>query len=223
MQWIADKIISLRKKKGWSQADLAKRIGVHRVTVAKWETGGQVPYRNLKEIAQVFSMEVIELISKEGQTLEQVVSAHPQILKDEIEAVKQERGLADFDVERIAVALAKHMTSTMKLPEISNGVPESSRQWLQAEEALKLMKWIDQQMKDLPAESDLWPSVDALSQELGRLSGLEDRPVRSEVPAQSADSDATSKRDGTTGPMPHAKSKDHASSLRPAKVYRNDT
>ena len=35
---LADKIISLRKKEGWSQEELAEQLGVSRQAVSKWES-----------------------------------------------------------------------------------------------------------------------------------------------------------------------------------------
>ncbi len=40
---LADKIISLRKKAGWSQEDLAEKLGVTRQSVSKWEGAQSVP------------------------------------------------------------------------------------------------------------------------------------------------------------------------------------
>lgn len=34
---LADKIITLRKKEGWSQEELASQLGVTRQSVSKWE------------------------------------------------------------------------------------------------------------------------------------------------------------------------------------------
>ena len=36
---LADKIIDLRKKNGWSQEELAEQLGVSRQAVSKWESG----------------------------------------------------------------------------------------------------------------------------------------------------------------------------------------
>ena len=35
---LADKIIDLRKKNGWSQEELAEKLGVSRQAVSKWES-----------------------------------------------------------------------------------------------------------------------------------------------------------------------------------------
>ena len=40
---LADKIVSLRKKAGWSQEDLAEKLGVTRQSVSKWERAQSVP------------------------------------------------------------------------------------------------------------------------------------------------------------------------------------
>ena len=40
---LADKIILLRKKEGWSQEELAEQLGVSRQAVSKWESARSVP------------------------------------------------------------------------------------------------------------------------------------------------------------------------------------
>ena len=36
---LSEKIIALRRLKGWSQEELAERLGVSRQSVSKWESG----------------------------------------------------------------------------------------------------------------------------------------------------------------------------------------
>ena len=43
---LADKIIDLRKKNGWSQEELAEQLSVSRQSVSKWESGMSVPDLN---------------------------------------------------------------------------------------------------------------------------------------------------------------------------------
>ena len=40
---LADKIIDLRKKNGWSQEELAEKLGVSRQAVSKWESAQAIP------------------------------------------------------------------------------------------------------------------------------------------------------------------------------------
>lgn len=43
MMILADKLIELRKKNGWSQEELAEQLGVSRQSVSKWESGASIP------------------------------------------------------------------------------------------------------------------------------------------------------------------------------------
>ena len=36
---LAEKIVCLRKKKGWSQEELAEKLDISRQSVSKWELG----------------------------------------------------------------------------------------------------------------------------------------------------------------------------------------
>lgn len=40
---LADKIIEERKKNGWTQEDLAQKLGVSRQSVSKWESARAIP------------------------------------------------------------------------------------------------------------------------------------------------------------------------------------
>ena len=51
---LADKIIRLRKKNGWSQEELAEKMGVSRQAVSKWEGAQSVP--DLGKILQLSTL-----------------------------------------------------------------------------------------------------------------------------------------------------------------------
>ena len=40
---LADKIVKLRKRNGWSQEELANKIDVSRQAVSKWESASAIP------------------------------------------------------------------------------------------------------------------------------------------------------------------------------------
>ena len=40
---LAEKIMELRKKNGWSQEELAEKIHVSRQSVSKWESSASIP------------------------------------------------------------------------------------------------------------------------------------------------------------------------------------
>ena len=65
-----DKLKDLRKKKGVTQAELAKEIFVSRSLIAKYETGVVFPNREtLEKIALYFNVPISELIEQDEATL----------------------------------------------------------------------------------------------------------------------------------------------------------
>lgn len=52
---LADKIVNLRKKAGWSQEELAEKMGVSRQSISKWEGAQSVPDMNrILKLSEVF-------------------------------------------------------------------------------------------------------------------------------------------------------------------------
>ena len=59
----ADKLIELRKKNGWSQEDLAEKMGVSRQSVSKWEGAQSIPDMNkLIKMSELFSVSLDSLL-----------------------------------------------------------------------------------------------------------------------------------------------------------------
>jgi transcriptional regulator with XRE-family HTH domain len=57
------RIRELRKDKGWTQFELAERMGVDRSYLAEVETGKiEICLRNLEVVAQTFEMELYQLV-----------------------------------------------------------------------------------------------------------------------------------------------------------------
>ena len=86
---LADKIIRLRKKNGWSQEDLAEKMNVSRQAVSKWESAQTVP--DLEKI--------LTLGNLFGVTTD-------YLLKDEIESEEFSSGGEDSAVRRLTLAEA---------------------------------------------------------------------------------------------------------------------
>lgn len=60
---VGDKIKDLRKKKGYSQEQLAQELFVSRAAVAKWEAGNGIPdIENLKKLSGIFAISIDELL-----------------------------------------------------------------------------------------------------------------------------------------------------------------
>ena len=63
---LADKIIEERKKNGWSQEELAEKLGVTRQSVSKWEGAQSVPDLNrLLEMSRLFGVSTDYLLKDE--------------------------------------------------------------------------------------------------------------------------------------------------------------
>lgn len=63
---LADKIIDLRKKSGWSQEDLAEKLGVSRQAVSKWEGAQSVPdLEKVLQMSRIFGVTTDYLIKDE--------------------------------------------------------------------------------------------------------------------------------------------------------------
>lgn len=68
---LADKIIRLRKKNGWSQEELAEKLNVSRQAVSKWEGAQSIPdVERLLELSRLFGVTTDYLIKDELETEE---------------------------------------------------------------------------------------------------------------------------------------------------------
>ena len=63
---LADKIIELRKKNGWSQEDLAEKLNVSRQSISKWESAQAIPDMNrIITMSQIFGVSTDVLLKDE--------------------------------------------------------------------------------------------------------------------------------------------------------------
>lgn len=61
-----ERLLDLRKKKGWSQEELGYKLDVSRQTVSKWEAGQTTPeLEKLRKLSQVFEISLDELINED--------------------------------------------------------------------------------------------------------------------------------------------------------------
>ena len=99
---LADKIMSLRKKAGWSQEELAEQLGVTRQSVSKWEGAQSVPDMD----------KVVQMSRLFGVTTD-------YLLKDEIEeqaaALVEESPLRRVTMGQAADYLARRRAAAPKV------------------------------------------------------------------------------------------------------------
>ena len=80
---LADKIIDLRKKNGWSQEELGEQLGVSRQAVSKWESMQTVPDINkIIAMAEVFGVSTDYLLKDEMEEPEKKETKEKPIEKN---------------------------------------------------------------------------------------------------------------------------------------------
>lgn len=73
---LADKIIDLRKKSGWSQEELAEKLGVSRQSISKWEGAQSVPdMSRVLRLSEVFGVSIDYLLKDELEAPEPAEAA----------------------------------------------------------------------------------------------------------------------------------------------------
>ncbi len=73
---LADKIIDLRKKNGWSQEDLAEMLGVSRQAISKWEGAQSMPDMNrILKMSEVFGVSTDFLLKDDMEMVEYISEA----------------------------------------------------------------------------------------------------------------------------------------------------
>ena len=60
---LAEKIMALRKQRGWSQEELAQQLSVSRQSVSKWESGASVPdLDKILKMSEIFDVSTDALL-----------------------------------------------------------------------------------------------------------------------------------------------------------------
>ena len=80
---LADKIIRLRKKNGWSQEDLADKMNISRQAVSKWERDLSFSdISSIPKLAEIFEVSVDELIQVKTETKENIGKNKVDVIVD---------------------------------------------------------------------------------------------------------------------------------------------
>ena len=96
---LADKIIELRKKAGWSQEELAQQLGVSRQSVSKWEGAQSIP-----DIDKIVQMSRIFGVSTDFLLKDELTAAEPVCVEDtpSLRRVSMEEASAYLELRRAA-------------------------------------------------------------------------------------------------------------------------
>ena len=101
---LADKIIALRKKAGWSQEELAQQLGVTRQSVSKWEGAQSIPdLDKILQMSRIFGVSTDYLLKDE------------QDETDSLSAAKEESALRRVSMEEASTYLSLRKAAAPKI------------------------------------------------------------------------------------------------------------
>ena len=104
---LADKIIENRKKNGWSQEELADRLGVSRQSVSKWESAQAVPdMKKILQLSEIFNVSTDYLLRDEIEeaALPETAPVDSGIREETVRRVSMEEASAFLEHNEAAAA-----------------------------------------------------------------------------------------------------------------------
>ena len=99
---LADKIIELRKKNGWSQEDLAEKLDVSRQSISKWESAQSIPDMNkILKLSEIFGVSTDFLLKDDMETAEYVEAPVIEDNEHKVRPVSMEEASAFISERKI--------------------------------------------------------------------------------------------------------------------------
>lgn len=81
---LADKIMEERKRNGWSQEELAEKLGVSRQAVSKWESAGAIPdLQRVIQLAELYGVSTDYLLRDDVASEQNGLISYPEAEKSE--------------------------------------------------------------------------------------------------------------------------------------------
>lgn len=86
-------IASIRKEKGWTQSELAKKINVTDKAVSKWERGLGFPdIQTIEPLAEALEVSLVELMRSERMAENQISTAHAsEAFSNMVDVIKSQK------------------------------------------------------------------------------------------------------------------------------------
>lgn len=122
---LADKIILLRKKSGWSQEDLAEKLNVSRQSISKWEGAQSVPGMDkILQLSEIFGVSTDYLL-KDSIELEEYVEQESKSEESSVRYVSMEEANSYLDLtqniaHKMALGVAMCIVSPAIIITLSN-------------------------------------------------------------------------------------------------------
>jgi len=105
---LAEKIMSLRKKNGWSQEDLAQQLNVSRQSVSKWESNLSIPdIDKIVKMSQIFSVSTDYLLKETKEDIESI---------NELESIESSLTTSDNNLIERNTVTVEQVSKTEKIP-----------------------------------------------------------------------------------------------------------
>ena len=127
---LADKIIDLRKKAGWSQEELAEKLGVSRQSVSKWEGAQSIPDMNkILQLSELFGVSTDYLLKDSMEAAETVPSQDTDAEDATFVSMEEANAFLSYKAEsapRIALGVLLCILSPIALL-LLGGAQESGR------------------------------------------------------------------------------------------------
>lgn len=96
---LSEKIMTLRKKKGWSQEELAEKLDISRQSVSKWESASSVPdIDKIIQLSRIFGVTTDWLLKDEEET--DVVPREEEYEETDVKIVSMEEAGRFIELER---------------------------------------------------------------------------------------------------------------------------
>lgn len=96
---LADKIIALRKQKGWSQEQLAEQLDISRQSVSKWESGNSIPdLDKIVKLSKLFHVSTDYLLKDEIEEI--VIPEEEEEEQENVRSVTLEEANSFMELSR---------------------------------------------------------------------------------------------------------------------------
>jgi len=112
---LAEKIIQLRKQLGWSQEELAEKMGISRQSVSKWESTNSIPDLNkIIKLAEIFDVSTDFLLKDEyeisGSTNENKTPSTTQVtMEQSLKYVESKMAISNLVTKGVILCLCSVM------------------------------------------------------------------------------------------------------------------
>lgn len=132
---LADKIIALRKKNGFSQEELAEKLGVSRQSISKWEGAQSTPdLDRILEMSKLFGVSTDYLLKDEMEETEYISSEDSSLRRVSMEEANSFLSVKAYTANRIAAGTMLCITGAASLI-FMGGVSEAEKSFGLSENA----------------------------------------------------------------------------------------